>query len=353
MVEEKNGLEEYESYSKRKTLLLCVLLLTLIVTAFVSLCIGPTELSPMEVIDILLHRGSTWNDYVIWDIRLRRIAAGIVAGFSLGVAGTVMQCVLRNPLGSPFTLGISNAAAFGAAIGIIVLGGGSILGQSVALPEIENPYVVTVSAFAFSMIATAVIVALAKIIKSSPETMVLAGMALSAIFSAGLAFLQYTASDTSLSAIVFWQFGSLSKISWNDLMITFIVMIFITLYFIYKRWDYNALDAGEDVALGLGINVNLTRIAGMTAASVITAVVVSFMGIIGFIGLLGPHMARRIFGNDHRYVLPASMLIGTVILIVADCVGQNAFGFVLPVGILTSFIGGPLFLYILIRRYRR
>ncbi|MDD7424272.1 MAG: iron ABC transporter permease [Candidatus Methanomethylophilaceae archaeon] len=347
-----NGVKDYDRFIHRKILYLGILGILFLAVALISLCIGPTNLSVTEVLDILFHKDDTWNSYVVWDLRLHRIVAAIIAGVALGSAGAVMQCVLRNPLGSPFTLGISNAAAFGAALGIIILGGGTILGQSVATPQVDNPYIVTISAFVMAMLSAGVIVLLVRITHSSPEMMVLAGMALSSIFSAGLAFLQYIANDTALSAIVFWQFGSLSKATWGDLTLTAMVVAIVSLYFLSKRWDYNAMDTGEDIALGLGINVGSTRVLGMVLASVSTAVVVSFMGVIGFIGLLGPHMARWVFGNDNRYVIPASMLIGSTILMVADCIGQNAFSFVLPVGILTSFIGGPLFIYILIRRYR-
>ena len=347
-----DGIEQYRQYSRRNVLFLIGLSLVLITLTTISLCLGPTNLSPGDIFHILINKGYTWNDYVVWDIRLPRIMAAILAGFSLGIAGAVMQCILRNPLGSPFTLGISNAAAFGASIGIIVLSGGAILGQSVATPQIDNPYIVTLSAFAMAMVATGTIIMLVKITKATPETMVLAGLALSSIFAAGIAFLTYTANETALSAIVFWQFGSLEKVFWDDLLLIAVVSTLVIIYFFYKRWDYNALDAGDDVASGLGVNVNTTRIAGLTAAAVITAVVVSFLGVIGFIGLIGPHIVRRIIGNDHRYLLPGSMLVGASVLVLADIIGQNMFSFVMPVGIITSFIGGPLFIYILIRGHR-
>ncbi|MGE4275305.1 MAG: FecCD family ABC transporter permease [Candidatus Methanomethylophilaceae archaeon] len=347
-----DGIERYRKYSQRNILFLIGLSLVLLALTVISLCLGPANLSPGDIFHILINKGQTWNDYVVWDIRLPRIMAAILAGFSLGIAGAVMQCILQNPLGSPFTLGISNAAAFGASIGIIVLSGGAILGQSVATPQIDNPYIVTLSAFAMAMVATGVIIMLVKITKATPETMVLAGMALSSIFAAGIAFLTYTANEAALSAIVFWQFGSLEKVFWDDLLIIAVVSALVIIYFLYMRWDYNALDAGDDVASGLGVNVNMTRIAGLTASAVITAVVVSFLGVIGFIGLIGPHIVRRVIGNDHRYLLPGSMLVGASVLVLADIIGQNLFAFVIPVGIITSFIGGPLFIYILIRGHR-
>jgi len=349
-MEHQDGIERYRMYSRRNTLFLLGLAITLVVLSIIALCLGPSNLSPAEVLRILFSKGDTWDDYVIWDIRLPRIVSAILAGFSLGIAGAVMQCILRNPLGSPFTLGTSNAAAFGASIGIIALSGGSIIfGQSVASPQIDNPYLVTFSAFLMAMVATGTIILLVKFTKATPETMVLAGLALSSIFSAGIALLTYTADEFALSSIVFWQFGSLEKAYWNDLFLIAIVSLPVIVYFLYMRWDYNALDAGDDVASGLGVNVNMTRIVGLVASAVVTSVVVSFMGVIGFIGLIGPHIVRRLIGNDHRYLLPGSMLVGASVLVLADIIGQNLFAFIIPVGIITSFIGGPLFIYILIR----
>jgi iron complex transport system permease protein len=183
--------------------------------------------------------------------------------------------------------------------------------------------------------------------------MVLAGVALSSIFSAGISMLQYIYNDYALSAIVFWQFGSLGKASWGELTLLAVVSLLVILFFLYRRWDFNALDAGDDVARSLGINVDRLRIQTLFLSALVTSLVVSFMGIIAFIGLLGPHMVRMFLGNDHRYVLPGSMFLGAIILLIADCAGQNLLVYTLPVGIVTSFLGGPLFLYLLIRGSKR
>ncbi|MBO6084704.1 MAG: iron ABC transporter permease, partial [Candidatus Methanomethylophilaceae archaeon] len=249
-------------------------------------------------------------------------------------------------------LGISNAAAFGASVGI-VLNGGAIIGQSHASVVINNPYIVTACAFIMAMIGTGIIVLLVTITKVDANTMVLAGVAISSIFAAGISALQYIYNEYALSAIVFWQFGSLGKATWDELKIVAVVVIPIILYFIWKRWDFNALDNGADVARSLGVNVDSLRLVTMVLAALMTAVVVSFMGIIAFIGLLGPHMVRLILGNDHRYLIPGSMFLGTIILLIADCFGQSMFSFTLPVGIITSFLGGPLFLFILIKGYKK
>jgi len=333
-----------------------VLALVTLAVALVTLTVDLGSLSFFDVIHIIFNKNdpdiSRSDRILVWDIYMPRIACGILAGFALGVSGAVMQCVLRNPLGSPYTLGISNAAAFGASVGI-VLNGGAIIGQSNATIMIDNPYLVTTSAFIWAMIGTGIIVLLVTITKVDANTMVLAGVAISSIFSAGISALQYIYNEYALSAIVFWQFGSLGKATWDELKIVAIVTIPIILYFLWKRWDFNALDNGPDVARSLGVNVDSLRIVAMVLSALMTAVVVSFMGIIAFIGLLGPHMIRMMLGNDHRYLLLGSMFLGAIILLIADCVGQSLFEFTLPVGIITSFLGGPLFLFLLIKGYKK
>ena len=324
--------------------------------ALVTLTVDLGSLSFFDVLHIIFNKNdpsiSRSDRILVWDIYMPRIACGLLAGFALGVSGAVMQCVLRNPLGSPYTLGISNAAAFGASVGI-VLNGGAIIGQSQATIMIDNPYLVTASAFIWAMIGTGIIVLLVTITKVDANTMVLAGVAISSIFSAGISALQYIYNEYALSAIVFWQFGSLGKATWDELKIVAAVAIPIIVFFIWKRWDFNALDNGPDVARSLGVNVDGLRIATLVLSALMTAVVVSFMGIIAFIGLLGPHMIRMIIGSDHRYLIPGSMFLGAIILLIADCVGQSLFTFTLPVGIITSFLGGPLFLFLLIKGYKR
>ena len=203
------------------------------------------------------------------------------------------------------------------------------------------------------MIATGIIVALVRFTSVTAETMVLAGIAISSIFSAGISALQYIFNDTALSMIVFWQFGSLGKAGPEELALIAAVVLPVSVYFIWRRWDLNALDSGADVAQSLGIDVRSFRLIALVLSALVTAVVVSFMGVIAFIGLLGPHMVRLAVGNDHRYVLPGAMMVGAIVLLVSDCVGQTLLPFVMPVGIITSFLGGPLFLYLLIRGYRR
>ena len=323
----------------------------LVVGVIIAAQNGPIDITFGDVVKHLVTFDTSGVGGMIWNIRMVRIFGALIAGAGLAVAGVVMQCILRNPLASPFTLGISSASAFGASFAIIFLGAGSSLTNVVS---INNPYITTVCAFAFSILATGLILLLTKITRVSPETMILAGVAISVMFSAGLSFMQYIATDSQLGNIVAWTFGDLGKATWSWNTIILVVFLPVVLYFFYKRWDYNALDAGEETAKGLGVNTSRERIVGMLLTSVLSAVIVSFFGIIAFIGLLGPHIARMIIGSDHRYLLPLSVIIGALILLIADGVGQVIlYPSVIPVGIITSMLGGPLFIYLLVRRYRK
>ncbi len=346
----------YLEYSHRKIIFLIGGIALLILLTVYTVSLGATDLSYLDIIKQIFLPDNTWDTTVV-RARLIVVVAAILAGAALGIAGAVMQSILRNPLASPFTLGISNAAAFGASFAILFFNGGIIVGSTGASATVSSPMVVTIFAFAFAMLATGVMLILIKVTECTPETIVLAGTALSSIFSAALAFLQYVAEDTALSAIVYWQFGSLSKVSWDQLIMILVILLAVAAYFMYKRWDYNAMEAGEDVARGLGVNVRSTRYIGLVLTAVLTAVIVSFMGVIGFVGLVAPHIVKRLTGNDNRYVLPGSMIIGALVLLLSYIVGtfggESLLYTVLPVGIITSAIGGPLFIWILIRGRRK
>jgi iron complex transport system permease protein len=336
---------------KRKRLFLLAGLLLLVLCVIIAAQNGPIDISFVDVVRYIFTFDTGGTGGVIWNIRMVRIIGALFAGAGLAVAGVVMQCILRNPLASPFTLGISSSAAFGASFAIIFLGAGSSMTSTVS---INNPYVTTVCAFLFSLVATGSILLLTKITRVSAETMILAGVAISAMFSAGLSFMQYIATDSQLGNIVAWTFGDLGKATWSWNSLILLVLLPVILYYFYKRWDYNAMDAGEDTAKGLGVNTERERVVGMVLSSILSAVIVSFFGVIAFIGLLGPHIARMIIGSDHRYLIPLSIILGAIILVIADGVGQVIlYPAVVPVGIITSMLGGPLFIYLLIRRYRK
>lgn len=345
--------EEYTRYTGRKTLVNVaggVLLLLLMV---VSISLGSVSIPLGQVLRVLFTgEGSRQWQMIVLHIRLPQALAAVAAGAGLSAAGAAMQSILRNPLGSPFTLGISNAAAFGAAFSVMVLSTGAM--QSSGAISITNPYITTLAAFTSCLLAAGVIVVIARIRRASPEVMILTGVALGSLFTAGTMFLQYFADDVQLSAMVFWTFGDLGRASWRELLIMSSVTVAASIYFLLSSWSYNAIDAGDETAGSLGVPVERKRMLGMLVASLVTATIISFVGVIGFVGLVGPHIVRRLLGDDHRYLIPGSMLAGAILLLAADTVARTILApRVLPVAILTAFVGAPVFVGLLIRGYRR
>ncbi len=348
--EEFNGISNYKKYTKKKIMIAAMLLLLGAMLVAISVNAGSIKLNLHEVFMSIMGSGTKVSSVVVWRIRLPRIISAIIAGAGLSVAGCVMQNNLRNPLASPSTLGISNAAAFGANIAIVILGAGSIRSTASDAVIINNPYIVTISAFICSIVAMIVILALAKSRGFSSESIVLAGVALGSLFTAGTTLIQYFAEDVQVAAAVFWTFGDLGRVSWKEVIIMTIVVLLSLIYFMFRRWDYNALDSGEEAAKSLGVNVERIRLGGMFVSSIVTATTVSFLGIIGFIGLISPQIIRRIIGGDHRFLIPISALMGAVLLLFSDTLARTVIApVILPVGAITSFLGAPLFLYLLLK----
>mgnify|MGYP000941585965 CR=1 FL=1 len=348
-------IQAYRQRLRRNTGIVIVLFLITLILAFFSLNSGSADTNTIQIISTLFgNPSSEISNIVVWNIRLPRIVAGMIAGAGLAVAGCVVQTVLKNPLASPSTLGISNAAAFGANIAILFLGAGGVSSSSKQIVSIQNPYLVSISAFIFSMVLTGLILTISRLRKFTPETVILAGVAFGSLFSAGSTLLQYFAEDVQVAAMVFWTFGDLGRVSWKEIGILGVVVLGASIYFLARRWDFNALDSGEEMAKSLGVNVEQVRFGGMLASSLITAVSVSFMGIISFVGLIAPQMMRRILGVDHKYLIPASAILGSVILLFSDTIARTIISpIVLPVGAITSFFGAPLFLFLLVKGYSK
>lgn len=345
----------YLKYVWKKIVFLLASLIFLVFAVALSVSVGAVNIPLYDVFNVLIGNAqtSTWHT-IIWNIRLPQALTGVVAGIGLAVAGVAMQSILRNPLGSPFTLGISNAGAFGAAFAVMILGTGTMRSRISDPIVINNPYTTTITAFVFCLLATAFILGIASIKKASPEVMILAGVALSSLFSAGTMFLQFFADDVQLAAVVFWAFGDVSRAYWRELGIMSVVVLFATVYFFMNRWNYNAIDAGDDTASGLGVNVGRVRMIGMIVSSLVTAVIVSFLGVIGFIGLVCPHIVRNIIGDDNRFLIPGSVLVGGILLSISDTAARLIVApHVLPVAILTAFMGAPVFIFLLLRGKRR
>jgi iron complex transport system permease protein len=343
---------EYRKYIHRKRMFLAILIVICLISFFASVSIGAVTIPYKEIFKTLLGwSGSSRFQNIISNIRLPNALAALTAGSGLAISGGVMQSVLRNPLGSPFTLGISQAGAFGAAVAIILAGSGVMQSTQVGAVSVNNPFLTISFAFFMSMLSAVTIVLIARFYSTGPEVMVLSGVALGSVFSAGTMFLQYFADDVQLAAIVFWSFGDVGRANWAEVLMMAGVVLPGTLFFIWNRWNYNAMEAGDETARGLGVRVEQVRILGMVVASLITAVIVSFLGIIAFVGLISPHMVRRFVGDDYRFVIPASCLSGAALLLVSDIAARMMLKpHVLPVAVLTSFIGAPLFLYLLLSK---
>lgn len=346
---------DYLGYVRQKIFWILGGVILLVILLVYSISVGAVAIPPYEVMQTLAGQSVSHKwDAIIWNVRLPQALAAIVAGAGLAVAGIAMQSILRNPLGSPFTLGISNAGAFGAAVSIIVFGAGSMQSSVADAVTINNPYLTTSMAFVFCLLATAVILLISRVRGASPEVMVLAGVALSSLFTAGTMFLQYFSNDAQLAAVVFWTFGDVGRANWSELALISVIVAGATVFFIGNRWNYNSIDAGDETAKGLGVNVERVRLVGMVVAALVSAVIVAFLGVIGFVGLACPHMVRRIIGDDQRYLIPGSCVMGGILLLASDTVARMIVApYVLPVAVLTAFMGAPIFLYLLVKGYRR
>ncbi|MEE4313981.1 MAG: iron ABC transporter permease [Desulfofustis sp.] len=344
--------DAYQAYIGRKIGLILLLAVVLAAALLLAVSLGAARLPIADVARALVGAETSRQvEAIVWNIRLPQALAAMASGAGLAVAGAVMQSILRNPLGSPFTLGISHAAAFGAALSVMLLGSGTMSSTSVGAVSITNPYLTTGSAFVFSLLAAALIIAIARLRGATPEIMVLTGVALGALFTAGTMFLQFFADDVQLAAMVFWTFGDTARGSWPELLFIAVVLAGCSVYFLLNCWNYNAIDTGDETAKGLGVRVDRLRLLGMLLASLLTAVIIAFLGIIGFIGLIVPHLVRRFIGSDHRFLLPASLLVGALLLLLSDTMARLILmPHVLPVSVLTAFLGAPAFFWLIIRR---
>ncbi|MCL2525640.1 MAG: iron ABC transporter permease [Coriobacteriia bacterium] len=336
----------------RKWVFLFVLLALLAAVIVVSASVGSSGISVLEVARALVGGGEETSRTIVWNVRVPQIATGIAVGIALAMAGAVMQNVLRNPLASASTLGIAQGASFGAAVAIVFFQAGVQLGAASAVTHtITSPYLVVIFAFLGGIATTAIILLLSRVAGVSPTSLILAGVALSALFTASTALIQYFADDVRIASIVHWTFGSLSRAGWTEIAIIFAFNAIAFVYFTYNRWNYNALESGTATAKSLGVNVDSLILVGMVVSTLISAVAIAFVGTINFIGLIAPHIVRRFIGNDYRFLIPASALMGAVIILVADIASRTiASPALLPIGALTSFMGAPLFLYLIIRQ---
>ena len=348
-----NHLKELEKRKRRNLTVILAMLAAVIVVSIACLFVGSSSMSFQDALNALLGGGSDAQSRIIWRIRVPRVLAAVIAGAGLSVAGLVMQTTLNNTMASPSTLGVSNAAVFGANLSIIVFAGGFLsTGNNIqSFDAGANPYATSVLAFAFSAVSILLILGLCTVRSFSPNVVVLAGIAIGSVWTAATTILQFYATDVGLSAAVVWSFGDLGRATYRTDAIMALVVLVGFMYFMLMSWKYNALLSGEATAKTMGIHVEGLRFITLLLASVITAACVSFLGIIGFVGIICPHVTKKLLGQDHRITIPVSCLMGSLLLVLADTLSRSlGSGSALPVGAITSLLGAPFFLAIIFGR---
>lgn len=323
---------KYISMQRRNRVIILIILLITLIAAIVSVVAGLKTIFA--------------NQYIVKEailsIRMTRVISAILCGMLLSVSGVIMQTLLKNPLASPYTLGISNAAAFGAALSILFFGG------------VNMPGVTFVSAFVVSLFALAIILLISSLKGGGVESVILAGVVINSLFASGIALLQYIADSAQLASILFWTFGDLGRGEWNTLFALLTVTVAATLFLYSKRWDYKSLEVSDEYARSVGVMPTRCRLTALVVASLITAFTVSIFGVIAFVGLAVPHIMRRVVGGNLNYLLPSSMFFGALFMVICDMVSRYLLSPVLlPIGIITSLVGVPVFLIILCNFYRR
>jgi iron complex transport system permease protein len=266
-------------------------------------------------------------------------------GASLGLAGSSIQTILDNPLASPYTLGISAGAGFGAALAVVAGG---------LLPKFIGASLVPLYAFSFSILTCMLIYFMGRLRSLAPETMLLCGLGLSFLFQSLQSLLQYISSPEALQSIVFWLFGSLARSNWITVLMIYTALLVILPVTLMDAWKLTALKLGDEKARSLGINVERLRMKIFILISLLTSFAVCFVGVIGFIGLAGPHIARILVGEDQRFFIPLSAVFGAAILSAASVISKIvSLGAMLPIGIVTGLIGVPFYFSLIFRSKKR
>lgn len=300
-----------------------------------------------EVLYTLTHPSAARpiDHQIVFDIRLPMTVTAVLVGAALAAAGSQMQTILGNPLAEPYTLGVSAAAGFGAALAVVTGFASEGLGAALGMAG---------TAWVFAMLACAIILLFARYRSTGVEGIILLGIAIVFFFDALLALMQYLASETQLEQVVFWTMGSLTRANWTQIALLAVISVAGLLFFFRNAWSLTAFRMGDDRAKALGVDVDKLRAQTLIMVSFMAATAVSMAGTIGFIGLVGPHVARILVGEDQRYFLTASTLTGALLLVAASAVSKVIQpGVILPVGIITAIVGVPVFVAIIVGQRRK
>ncbi len=349
--------ESYSRYTARRVLFIGIILAVLVGLFFVSLAVGTRSLSVSEVYGLLIDHISGvvydqttqyelwYDDNIVWNYRLPRVIFAIVAGAGLSVAGAAMQSVMKNPLADPYTTGISSGALLGVAIGMVMgftAGSGGLDGYGLAI-----------NAMLFAMIPVLVIYVMAPFLNKSPATLILAGTAVSYLFSSLTSILLVSTDEQTLSEVYRWQVGSLSDLSWDSVPLPLITCVVGTVILMVLSNKLNLMSLEDKDARALGLDSEKLRLVCLIVLSFMAASIISSVGIIGFVGLIVPHMVRLMIGSDNRFVIPGSVVLGAAFLLGCDIVSRAIdVSATIPVGVVTALVGAPIFLYLIIKQRR-
>ncbi len=337
----------YRRFLRLRIMLLCLLAAAVAAVFCADLLTGPSALTFSQALKGLAAPSTlSRTEYVIlWEVRLPAACMAVAVGVALSLAGAEMQTILDNPLASPFTLGISHAAAFGAGMGIV-------LGYS--LPGIPANWLISGNAFVFAFASTVLLQFMAQRFGASAQTLVLFGIAMFFAFEALVKLLQFIASEQTLQQLVFWTMGNLARADWTKIAYLSAAIALVAPFSMAASWKMTALRMGDERARSFGVRVERLRLFSLFRIAVLTSFAVAFVGTIGFIGLVGPHIARMLVGEDHRLLLPGSALCGALLMSAASIASKTILpGVIIPIGIVTALIGVPFFLWLVMqRRYR-
>lgn len=342
--------EEYSKGQRKKLIFTLVFAAIAVITIPLTIGIGIYNISMADSIRVFIDHilgniTDTRSDYFIWDIRVPRALGSIVIGAGLAVAGAVMQNDFKNPLAEPYTMGISSAAFMGVVVAMVT---GICL-----VPGLTGQAAFIVNAFVFSLIPIVIILLVSKFRKVTPVSMILIGIAIMFLFNSISQMMLLASSAETLAEAYSWRVGSTTRVRWDMLPIMMAITagVIIAVWSQHRKMD--VMYAGDRSAQSFGVKPNLIRLITLTLVSLMTAAIVSISGTIGFIGLVGPHIARIFVGSSNKYLIPASAAFGAMFMAIADTVAKVTGPDGLPVGIICSMVGGPLFVYILIRQNRK
>lgn len=349
--------EAYGRYTARRLLFIAIFAVLAILFFFVSLTVGTRELSVSDVYTYFIDHlsGKTYDrsvdylswfdDNIIWNYRVPRALFAIIAGAGLAVGGATMQSVMKNPLADPYTTGISSGALLGVAVAMVL--GFQAGGTG------DDGYGTVLNSMIFAMIPVAIIYAMSPYMNKSPATLILAGTAVSYLFSSLTSILLVSTDSATLADVYHWQVGKFTDLTWDSIPLVLASVVVGSVILLLLSNKLNLMSLDDKDAKSLGLNAEKLRLVCLVILSFMVASIISYAGIIGFVGLIVPHMVRLLIGSDYRFVIPASIFVGGAFLLGCDIIARWLdVSASIPVGVITSLIGAPIFLYLIIRQKR-